>query len=137
MFSSYPGRFYPVLILCFTFLSTCRTVYSLHRPVAHDGLQMRCGLPGGLNLGRIGSEPLHLDLRNHDWRGESTASVDHEIFKRLRLRGGSEAAFASASMMAANPEMAKQFFGSNLISQSRKIGSNYRPNQYGVLSAVA
>jgi hypothetical protein len=41
----------------------------------------------------------------------------------LRVRGGSQAAFASASMMAANPEMAKQFLGSNLISQSRKIGS--------------
>ena len=56
-------------------------------------------------------------------QGDASQSGNLVSDNVLRVRGGSEAAFASASMMAANPEMAKQFFGSNLISQSRKIGT--------------
>jgi hypothetical protein len=56
--------------------------------------------------------------------GHSKCKLGHSGESQLlRVRGGSEAAFASASLMAANPQMAKQFFGSKLISQPRKIGN--------------
>ena len=115
MFSEHSRR---IFIFLWALLPLCRTVLSLHCPV----IDAEIGFRGNMPSHRLGT--LSAKLKSHIFDNSQFKSVvvNDGDYQSLRLRGGSEAAFATASMMGANPEMAKQFFGSNLISQSRKIG---------------
>lgn len=124
--AEYLSSFFILLWAALLFSPTVNTLPAVSIDVSIDGQrigEMDILQPKNYNVKCRCAQNLQLNRHNlHGQHSESKMVVHPDEARLLRIRGGSEAAFASASLMASNPQMAKQFFGSNLISQPRKIG---------------